>query len=257
MTKKKDMTAAKLKKAKADNAVVYKSMIALALLCVGLFGLRALRSYYSTVAGFDLLYPLSTWIAVAGLVILLGCAVGMFLSKKNIAQMLLPWGIVFGLIAGATGLAMRLSWTEDFGALYFLVCFLMLEYVILQLYRWEFFLFSLATSVAGFQFYQMSTGFAWNVWNIVLLVITALVLVGTFLTVRGAARNHGLLVFGKNRVLLLPAKSNPALIYVAVILWVVLIAASLFLGGLFAYYCMFAAIAVEFIAAVYYTFQLN
>jgi hypothetical protein len=103
----------------------------------------------------------------------------------------------------------------------------------------------------------MSTGFAWNIWNIVLLVITALVLVGTFLTVRGAARNHGLLVFGKNRVLLLPAKSNPALIYVAVILWVVLIAASLFLGGLFAYYCMFAAIAVEFIAAVYYTFQLN
>ena len=29
------------------------------------------------------------------------------------------------------------------------------------------------------------------------------------------------------------------------------------MGGLFAYYCMFAAIAVEFIAAVYYTFQLN
>ena len=26
---------------------------------------------------------------------------------------------------------------------------------------------------------------------------------------------------------------------------------------LFAYYCMFAAIAVEFVAAVYYTFQLN
>ena len=67
MTKKKDMTAAKLKKAKADNAVVYKSMIALAFLCVGLFGLRALRSYYSTVAGFDQLYPLSVWIAVAGL----------------------------------------------------------------------------------------------------------------------------------------------------------------------------------------------
>ena len=33
--------------------------------------------------------------------------------------------------------------------------------------------------------------------------------------------------------------------------------AVLFLGSLFAYYCMFGAIAVEFIAAVYYTFQLN
>ena len=175
MTKKKDMTAAKLKKTKADNAVVYKSMVALALLCLGLFGLRTLRNYYSTVAGFDQLYPLSIWIAVAGLIILAGCAVGMVLSKKDMAHMILSWGIVFGFILCATGLAMRLSWTEDFGALYFLVCFLMLEYVILQLYRWEFFLFSLATSIAGFQFYQMSTGFSWNVWNIALLVITALV----------------------------------------------------------------------------------
>ena len=40
-------------------------------------------------------------------------------------------------------------------------------------------------------------------------------------------------------------------------LYVLAVAAALLLGSLFSYYCMFAAVAVEFIAAVYYTFQLN
>ena len=85
----------------------------------------------------------------------------------------------------------------------------------------------------------------------------AVILIGTFLMAHGAAKNHGLLVFGKKRIQVLGPKANPTLIYVVDALWLVCIVAAVLLGSLFAYYCMFAAIAVEFIAAVYYTFQLN
>ena len=64
-------------------------------------------------------------------------------------------------------------------------------------------------------------------------------------------------VLGKTRFLMFSSKYTPTLHYLICGLWLVCIAAALLLGGLFSYYCMFAAIAVEFIAAVYYTFQLN
>ena len=62
------------------------------------------------------------------------------------------------------------------------------------------------------------------------------------------------------REIILPLYLAPAdfdLNVIALIISLVCIAAALLLGSLFSYYCMFAAVAVEFIAAVYYTFQLN
>ena len=56
-------------------------------------------------------------------------------------------------------------------------------------------------------------------------------------------------IFGKG--------SAPLLILGVNGLWLLCTVAVLILGSLFAYYSMFAAIAVEFIAAVYYTFKLN
>ena len=40
-------------------------------------------------------------------------------------------------------------------------------------------------------------------------------------------------------------------------LWLVCLLLCYVLGASFAYYCMFAAIAFELVAAVYYTFQLK
>ena len=39
--------------------------------------------------------------------------------------------------------------------------------------------------------------------------------------------------------------------------WLVCFVLTLILGATFSYYCMFAAMAFELIAAVYYTFQLK
>lgn len=257
MTKKKDLTAEKLQKAKADNAVVYKTMLALLLLCGALMGLRALRSYYGTIGGFDVLYPLSIWIGAIGWGVFVLCGLVLILVKRPIVRAVLPWIMAVAALAGATGVSMRMSWTEGFPTLYFLAGAMLLQYIIFLLYRWEFFLFSLSTAASGFLFYHLSTSFSWSLLSVLVLALTIAVLGGTALLAHAASRNQGLLVFGRKRIQLFPAKSNPILIYLVDVLWLVCIAASLFLGGLFAYYCMFAAIAVEFIAAVYYTFQLN
>ena len=54
-----------------------------------------------------------------------------------------------------------------------------------------------------------------------------------------------------------PDGFNPLLFYFICVLWAVVLAACLIFGSGFAFYAMFAAIAVELIGAVYYTFQLK
>ena len=257
MAMKTNMTEEKLQKAKSENAVVYKVMVALLLLCGALTGLRILRSHYSTLGGFEEIYPMTIWIAAAGLIIFVVSAVLKLAVRQKLIQAVMPWFMAIGALVCTTGLFMRWYWTDGFPSLYFLCCAVLLQYVIFLLYRWEFFLFSLSTVTTGFLFFRLSGGVLWNTFTIVLLSVEALVLFGTFLLARAAAGNKGLLVFGKKRIQLLPAKSNPVLIYLVDALWLVCVLVALVMGGLFAYYCMFAALAVEFIAAVYYTFQLN
>lgn len=257
MTKKKAPTPEKLQKAREDGAVVYKTMAALVLLCVSLLGLRSMRAYYATLGGYDVLYPMSLWFAILGAAMFAVSAVVLLVSKNRIVRMIMPWIMAVSGFVCITGITMRQTWTNGFPALYFLAGAMLLQYIILLLYRWEFFLFSLSTAGAGFAFYHLSGVLTWNLRTIAILAAVAVILIGTFLMAHGAAKNHGLLVFGKKRIQVLGPKANPTLIYVVDALWLVCIVAAVLLGSLFAYYCMFAAIAVEFIAAVYYTFQLN
>lgn len=258
MANKKSMTAEKLSKNKADNsAAVYKVMVALVLLCGGLMALRSLRASYATVGGMETLDPLVPWIIIVGFGLCAACAVLLAAWKNKVARMILPWCVAMFAMIGITGLSMKLFWTQGFSALYFLWCAAMVEAVIFQLYGWEFFLFSLPTAASGFLFLNFSTGFSWSGWNILVLAIVAVCLAVTLFCARNAAKNKGMFVLGKTRFLMFSSKYTPTLHYLVCALWVICVAAALLLGSLFSYYCMFAAIAVEFIAAVYYTFQLN
>ena len=240
-----------------DDAVVYNVMIALALSCLCLLGLRALRAYYATMEGFAVLYDRANAIALSGLVLAVAAAaVGIF-WKNKIAQAVSPWILVVGVMIAATGRNMRVSGVADFGFLYFLCVAALIQYVIFQLYRWEFFLLSLSTVTAGGLFYCFSRGLYWTAKNITVLVLLVLVLAGTTMVSRIACKNKGFLPTGKSRIRLYGAKSVPTLLYITNVLWLLCAALIPLLGGLFAYYCMFVAIAVEFIAAVYYTFQLS
>ena len=240
-----------------SDAVVYNVMIALALAYLGFMGLRALRDYYSTVGGYNALYDHTNTIALLGLLLAAAAAaVGIF-WKNKIARAVSPWIVVIGLMIAITGRNMRVSWANDFSFLYFLCFAILVQYIIFQLYRWEFFLFSLSTVVACSVFFSFSHGIYWTAKNITLLVILALMLVLTTLCCRMACANKGFLSLGFTRIKLYGVKSAPVLLYIVNALWLVCTICIPIFGGLFAYYCMFAAIAVEFIAAVYYTFQLT
>ena len=255
MATKKNMTKEKLQK--NNDAAVYKVMIALVAACVCLLGMRSLRDYYATIEGFSALYDYTNTIALVGLILAAAAAAVTIFWKNNIARAIAPWFLVAGLLVAATGRSMHVSGVADFTFLYFLCFAVLIQYIIFQLYRWEFFLFSLSTVTAGGVFFSFSKGLYWTAKNVTVLVILVLVLAATTFCCRTACANKGFFSLGKFRIRLYGAKAAPALLYIANALWIVCAACIPLLGGLFAYYCMFAAIAVEFIAAVYYTFQLN
>lgn len=257
MVMKKDMTKEQLRSKKNNDAVVYKVMLALVLLCAALLGLRSLRSYYTTVEGFSVLYDRTPTITLIGAAIAAVSLLLLIFVRKAPIRMVMPWVMTAGILVAATGWNMRVSGVNDFEFLFYLCLAILLQYIIFQLYRWEFFLFSLSTVAAGGVFFSFSRGIYWTGKNILLVILLALILTGTALVTNWASHNKGYLSLGRRRVRLLPAKSAPVLLYIVNVLWLVCTIAVPLLGGLFAYYCMFAAIAVEFVAAVYYTFQLN
>ena len=88
-------------------------------------------------------------------------------------------------------------------------------------------------------------------------ILLALILIGTALVVFLCAKNRGRLTIGGKTLQLFPDGFNSLLFYFICVLWAIVLIACLLFGSGFAYYAMFAAIAVELIGAVYYTVQLK
>ena len=87
--------------------------------------------------------------------------------------------------------------------------------------------------------------------------LVMLVLVLVLLTALLCGRNKGSLVLGKRTYCVFPKSFTPLLLYITCLIWFACFVLCLILGPAFAYYCIFAAVAYELIAAVYYTFQLK
>ena len=104
-------------------------------------------------------------------------------------------------------------------------------------------------TLAGFEALYGPVGTAFYV-SLALLAAIALV---TYL----CAKNRGKLPLGGKLIRLFPSSFNPLLFYFICGLWAVMLAACMIFGQGFAFYAMFAAIALELIGAAYYTFQLK
>ena len=244
-------------KKQSENAVVYNVTIALMLLCLGLVALRKLHNTFATVGGMAFLEPLLPIAIGVGFVLCLACIALYIFRKTPASSALAPWlAFLFGSV-GVVALSMKIEYTFGFPVLYFLWGAVLVQYIIYQLYRWEFFLFSLPTAAAGFLFYLFRNGVFFSAKSILLLIATAIIIIAVLWIANNAARNKGQLVMGKKSIRLFSKRYSPFLHYLVAALWAVCLLAAIILGGLFSFYCMFAAIAVEFIAAVYYTFQLN
>ena len=242
---------------KGDDSVVLKVMIALALLIFSIYMLQLVSRSYSTLDGFDRLYPamLVVTLVCAGLAVL--SLVLAFVIRRPLARQVFPCTAgVFALFA-FSALMLRLFWITPLHALYILNAAVYCLYIVYLLYRMEFFLVSLVTVLAGSVFYFYSNGFGLNARSIILGAALLIVIAVVAVTAIQAGKRSGLIVFAGCQYRVFPPKFRSVMLCITCAVWLVCFLACLLLGATFAYYCMFAAIAFELIAAVYYTFQLK
>ena len=219
--------------------------------------LRRIGAYYGTVDGFQpVLYATRklVWVFAALTVV---CLAGAIFGKKTWMRAVGRYGAVLMALALVSAFVLSKYWTAKMLFLYLLHTVVYCLYMVYLLYRGEFFAYSLATSVSGCVFFFFSKGVAFNTRGILLglLALAALVFVAVFAAL--AAKGKGVLKLGGKQVRVLPKSFNPIVLYVVCALWLVCLVLCYALGASFAYYCMFAAIAFELVAAVYYTFQLK
>ena len=251
MTKNK--TAAKKTE---DQSVVYKVPAAFVLMIVVIYAFWKLGGYYSTVEGFTALYPMFCAQRYVFLALTAAELVLCVLLKSRLARTICRyWLAAFALLCVSAWI-LSIFWTGNMIAIYLMHALVYCLYMVWQLYRSEFFTFSLVTATAGVVFFLTArTSYMAN--RIGGSILLALILIGTALVVFLCAKNRGRLTIGGKTLQLFPDGFNSLLFYFICVLWAIVLIACLLFGSGFAYYAMFAAIAVELIGAVYYTFQLK
>ena len=239
-----------------DQSVVYKVPAAFALMIVVVYAFWKLGGYYSTVEGFTALYPMFCVQRYVFLALTAAELVLCVLLKSRLARTICRyWLAAFALLCVSAWI-LSIVWTGNMIAIYLMHALVYCLYMVWQLYRSEFFTFSLVTATAGVVFFLTArTSYMAN--RIGGSILLALILIGTALVVFLCAKNRGRLTIGGKTLQLFPDGFNSLLFYFICVLWAIVLIACLLFGSGFAYYAMFAAIAVELIGAVYYTFQLK
>ena len=251
MTKNK--TAAKKTE---DQYVVYKVPAAFALMILVIYAFWKLGGYYSTVEGFTALYPMFCVQRYVFLALTAAELVLCVLLKSRLARTICRYWLAAFALLFVSSLILSIFWTGNMIAIYLMHALVYCLYMVWQLYRSEFFTFSLVTATAGVVFFLTArTSYMAN--RIGGSILLALILIGTALVVFLCAKNRGRLTIGGKTLQLFPDGFNSLLFYFICVLWAIVLIACLLFGSGFAYYAMFAAIAVELIGAVYYTFQLK
>lgn len=245
-------TASKAARVQPHDHTVTRVMVALLLLVVSVFLLGRVSAAYTTLDGFDRIYPACAVVAIVALVLAVACVVVRFVVRQNVCRLVAQYLFPLLLLAAFSALVLRKYLTDQMPLLYFVHAAVYCLYIIFQLYRAEFFTISLVTTLAGWTFYRSIPGF--SVFWAVLLVLVAALTAGCAWLV---SKQGGALRVSGRKLHLFPSSFSPLVIYVTCALWLVCLIAGALLGSLFSYYCMFAAIAFELIAAVYYTFQLK
>ena len=245
-------------KNKPRDLTIVKVGAAFVMMVLSMLAVQRVLEVYAVMSTFDVVYRASQICWKLCAVLCAASAVAYVLLRGKKFRVVFPYVFVLSALVGLCALDLRYFWTEHATALYMAHAAVYCLYIIFCLYRSEFFCFSLATVLSGFCFYFYSKGLGLNVRTAVLAAVVAVVLAAVALLANRAAKDKGRIhLFGKTQKVF-PAKFNPTVLYVACAVLACCLIASLLLGSpLFAYYCMFAAVAIELIGAVYYTFQLK
>lgn len=244
-------------KTKSHDYTVYKVCAAFVMMVLSMLTVQRVLNIYAVGSTFDVVYGASQvcWKLCAVLCVV--CVAAFLLLRGKRFRNVFAYVFVLSALAGLSALDLRYFWTEHATAIYMAHAAVYCLYIIFSLYGSEFFCFSLATILSGFCFYFFSKGLGLNARTAIMAVIVALVLAVTSLLANRAAKDKGRVHLAKKTLQLFPVRFNATVLYVACAVLACCLIASLLLGPAFAYYCMFAAVAIELIGAVYYTFQLK
>lgn len=243
---------------KADENVVYRVMLALACLVFSIYMIQFLGNRYMGMESFFVVQPIMNilWPVFAGLALV--CLVLSLVWKNRIVRAICPYAAaVFFLFALTLFLFLQFWGSSIATFLCILNAAVYCLYIVYELYRMEFFLVSFITVLAGVSFYLGVHGFDLNPQTILsaALLVVAIALTVVLATIAG--KNRGTIPLLGMRFRVFGERFNPLMLYITCGFWLICFLVALLLGARFAYYCMFAAVAYELVAAVYYTFQLK
>lgn len=242
---------------KSDDTVIYNVMIALALVCLAIIALLQvgrLADYTDTMVQT---YDATIYVAIIGAAVALASFIASLLLGSKMGKTALRiCALVFGAIAVSAAL-LRIFWTPVIPLLYFAYIAAGVLYLIYMIYQKEFFLLSCLTTVAGLCFYLFSKSMSRVLVLYGLAFVLTLLAVLVCVMAYRASKENGVLRIGKKQVFVFSSSYNPVFLYITSAVWVLCLLATFLLGGMFAYYCMFAAIAYELVAACYYTIKLS
>ncbi len=246
---------------KNEGAVVYRAGAAMLIACAILLALQVIDEKYRLTASFMAVNTGLLWaagifalVAVAGLIGLLG------LRKKSVFWRVvsLP-GLLLGVALSLSCLLLYYTWYRHIPLLAFACIAVAVLYLIKLLYQPEFFLLSVVNVCAGYVFYRLSkldVAGALTVrtalWRLFALAVIAVCALLVFL----AGRKDGKLTLPGGSWRAISRGGTPLLIYITGAVWTVCLAAGIPLGPVLSYYCVFAGVAFELTAAVYYTMRL-
>lgn len=243
----------------SDDSVVYRAGAALLITCAVLLGLQIVNSKYPLTDHFMAVRAGLLWaagifalVAVAGLVGLL-CLRG----KNRFWRAAGPVGLILGVALSLGCLYLYKTGYQNIPLLFFICIAVAVLYLIKLLYQPEFLLLSVINICAGGVFYRLSrieitTSLHAMEYRAFLVFVTVVCALLVFLA---GKRDGRLTLFGKGWRTV-SRGGTPLLIYITGAVWLVCLAASIFLGPVLCYYCVFAAVAFELAAAVYYTMKL-
>ena len=252
------------KKHSTDDSVIYKIMIALGMLCILLLALQLVSRYYRLAGPMMAVRTGLGWAAVlGGILTVVFAAVWLTMRRRSAFWRMaaLPLTLL-SLAVCLSSWLLYVTWVTFVPALYAVYIAAAVLYMIALLYQHEFLLLSLVNTCAGGVFYCLSRFYGaaatLSVWTVLLnLVLLAAAGLAVWLTVSARKRPDGTLkLFGRS-LRLAEADTSSLLMYVSCVVWVVCLIGAAVLGSVFAYYCIYAAVAFELIAAVYYTVKLS
>ncbi len=252
------------KQTSGDDSIIYKIMIALGMLCILLLALNLVSRNYRLAGPMLTIRTGLGWAAVLGGILAVAFLAG-WLTQRKASAFWRHGGLPLFLLCLVVALSSWLlyaTWVSYVGVLYFLYIAAAVLYMISLLYQREFLLLSAVNACAGIVFFGLSHQYGTSavlsplaiLLNLLLLVVS----LGAALLVWWVRKHHqGILkLFGRS-VHLSPPDGSPLLLYVSCLVWIVCLVAAALLGSVFAYYCVYACVAFELIAAVYYTVKLS